>query len=100
MPPGPRLAPKIQRVRRIAQPTVSARTRGRIAPGGSRSFPARQPVYSGAMTPEQIARSLSDRFGGRILASFPADKHPRVHVDASDWLEISEYLHGEHSMNI
>ena len=50
------------------------------------------------MTPEQIARALSDRFGARIQASFPADKHPRVHVDADDWLDVAAFLFAEPSL--
>ncbi|HEV2292686.1 MAG TPA: NADH-quinone oxidoreductase subunit C [Tepidisphaeraceae bacterium] len=43
------------------------------------------------MTAQRIARALQDRFGEKIIASFPDDKHPRVHVEASDWREIAEY---------
>jgi NADH-quinone oxidoreductase subunit C len=50
------------------------------------------------MTAEQIARTLADRFGGRILASLPHDRHPRVHVDTDDWPEIAEFLHAEQSL--
>jgi len=52
------------------------------------------------MTAEQIAGTLSDRFGGKIRASLPNDKHPRVHVDAADWLPIAEFLHGEPSLKL
>jgi NADH-quinone oxidoreductase subunit C len=44
------------------------------------------------MTPAQIAAALKDRFGDRILAAFPEDKHPRVHVSAGDWRPIAEHL--------
>ena len=50
------------------------------------------------MTSQQIARFVSDRFGTRILASLPNDKHPRVHVDAEHWLELATFLHGEPSL--
>jgi len=50
------------------------------------------------MTSQQIARFVSDRFGPRILASMPNDKHPRVHVDAGHWLELATFLHGEPSL--
>ena len=52
------------------------------------------------MTPDQIARTLADRFGGRITASLPADKHPRVHVDADDWLSIAEFVFAEPSLKL
>jgi NADH-quinone oxidoreductase subunit C len=52
------------------------------------------------MTSAEIARALSDRFGGRVLASLPDDKHPRVHIDAADWLEVAEFLHGEPSIKL
>ena len=51
-----------------------------------------------AKTPAQIAQTISDRFGSRITASRPEDKHPRVHVDASDWAALAEFLHGEPSL--
>jgi NADH-quinone oxidoreductase subunit C len=44
------------------------------------------------MTPAQIAAALHDRFGDRILAAFPDDKHPRVHVASADWRPIAEHL--------
>jgi NADH-quinone oxidoreductase subunit C len=44
------------------------------------------------MTPAQIAAALQDRFGDRIVAAFPDVKHPRVHVAATDWRAIAEYL--------
>ncbi|HEY8668613.1 MAG TPA: NADH-quinone oxidoreductase subunit C [Tepidisphaeraceae bacterium] len=44
------------------------------------------------MNNQQIASKLSERFGARILASFPDDKHPRIHVNAGDWRDIAEFL--------
>ena len=44
------------------------------------------------MTSDQIAQSLSQKFGGKIIAAFPHDKHPRVHVDAPDLLAVAESL--------
>ena len=44
------------------------------------------------MTPQQIITSVEAKFPGKILASFPADKHPRIHVNAGDWRAIAEYL--------
>jgi NADH-quinone oxidoreductase subunit C len=51
------------------------------------------------MTPTQIAQALSARFGPKIVASFPADKHPRVHVNAEDWAEVAAHLRGEPSLS-
>jgi NADH-quinone oxidoreductase subunit C len=42
--------------------------------------------------PAQIASLLKQKFGGKILASFPEDKHPRIHVDAGDWRAVAEFL--------
>ncbi len=50
------------------------------------------------MTSHQITRALQDRFGGKITASFPDDKHPRVHVNATEWREMAEFLLREPSM--
>ncbi|MGH7214695.1 MAG: NADH-quinone oxidoreductase subunit C [Tepidisphaeraceae bacterium] len=47
------------------------------------------------MTPQQIAQAIASKFGSRITASHPDDKHPRVHVDAQDWRELAEFLHGD-----
>ena len=34
------------------------------------------------MTTADIAYAITSRFGDKILASLPNDKHPRVHVNA------------------
>ncbi|MDB5353787.1 MAG: ndhJ [Phycisphaerales bacterium] len=47
------------------------------------------------MTPTEIIEILRGRFGEAILAAFPENKHPRVHVDAGEWLEIARFLHTE-----
>jgi NADH-quinone oxidoreductase subunit C len=47
------------------------------------------------MTSQQIAAALQEKFPGRILAAFPADKHPRVHIDAADWRAVAEFLHAD-----
>jgi NADH-quinone oxidoreductase subunit C len=52
------------------------------------------------MTPRQIVALLSERFGDKILASFPEDKHPRVHVDAKHWREVAEFLLHEPSLQL
>jgi NADH-quinone oxidoreductase subunit C len=52
------------------------------------------------MTPQQIAAALQEKFTGRILAAFPADKHPRVHIDAPDWRAVAEFLHGDSQLQM
>jgi NADH-quinone oxidoreductase subunit C len=52
------------------------------------------------MTPEQIAQILADKFGAKITASFPGDKHPRVHVNADDWREIAQFLYSDPSIKL
>jgi NADH-quinone oxidoreductase subunit C len=47
------------------------------------------------MTPQEIVNLLQQRFGSRITAALPADRHPRVHVNADDAREVLEFLHGE-----
>ncbi len=47
------------------------------------------------MTTAQIAAAISARFGDKIIASLPDDKHPRVHVNAEHWRELAEFLIGE-----
>ena len=44
------------------------------------------------MTPQQIANAITQKFGGRILDALPDDRHPRVHVNATDWLPLAEFL--------
>jgi NADH-quinone oxidoreductase subunit C len=50
------------------------------------------------LTTGQIATAISNRFRGRVLASLPDDKHPRVHVNAADWAELAQFLYGEPSL--
>ncbi len=47
------------------------------------------------MTSSEIAKNISDKFGTRILQSFPDGKHPRVHVDASDWRALAQFLYAD-----
>jgi NADH-quinone oxidoreductase subunit C len=47
------------------------------------------------MTSSEIAKLMTDKFGARILQSFPDDKHPRVHVDAKDWREFARFIHDD-----
>ena len=35
------------------------------------------------MSPSQIVQKIQSRFGEKIKAVFPEDKHPRVHLDAT-----------------
>jgi NADH-quinone oxidoreductase subunit C len=51
------------------------------------------------MTPQQIVDVLQEKFGGVILAAFPQDKHPRVHVAARDLRQVAEFLRGDARMN-
>lgn len=44
------------------------------------------------MTPNEIADILMKKFSSRILESHADDKHPRVHVNASDWRAIAQFL--------
>ncbi len=44
------------------------------------------------MTSADIAARLQERFGAQILAAYPHDKHPRVHVESVAWREIAEFL--------
>lgn len=55
--------------------------------------PPRRREYTGStMTTQQIAQALTDRFGGKIVASFPDDKHPRVHLNAQAWRDVADFL--------
>jgi NADH-quinone oxidoreductase subunit C len=47
------------------------------------------------LTPMQIAALLVDRFGPALTGTFVAEgeKHPRVHLAASAWREVAEFLH-------
>jgi NADH-quinone oxidoreductase subunit C len=49
-------------------------------------------LYSARMTPSEITKLITGSFGAKILASFPEDKHPRVHVDAENWRALAEFL--------
>ena len=44
------------------------------------------------MTPEQIVQRIRDRFGDKIREAFPQDKHPRIHIDATNWRAVAEFL--------
>jgi len=44
------------------------------------------------MTSTEITSLLQDKFAAKILEAFPDDKHPRIHVNGSDWREIAEFI--------
>lgn len=44
------------------------------------------------MTPQQIIQRLTEQFPGKIQATLPEDKHPRVQVMAEHWRPIAEIL--------
>jgi NADH-quinone oxidoreductase subunit C len=44
------------------------------------------------MTGPEIASRLQQKFGSRILAALPDDKHPRIQVEASNLRPIAEFL--------
>jgi NADH-quinone oxidoreductase subunit C len=49
------------------------------------------------MTPAQIVAILNEKFPSKITAAHAEDKHPRVHVNTSDWREVAEFMrHDEH----
>jgi hypothetical protein len=52
------------------------------------------------LTPQQIAGKLQARFGTKITASFPDDKHPRVHLDAKDWRQIAEFVRSDPELKL
>lgn len=52
------------------------------------------------MTPQQIIEKLQQKFPGQILAAFPEDKHPRVHVDATNWRAMAEFLHEDPELRL
>ena len=44
------------------------------------------------MTPQQIATLLQNQFAEKIIKALPDDKHPRIHVNSSNWREIAQFL--------
>src|SRR5262249_51800546 len=57
-------------------------------------------LYCRGMSPAEICKVIADHFGEKITASFPTDKHPRVHVDAANWRELAEFLLREPSLKL
>jgi NADH-quinone oxidoreductase subunit C len=35
---------------------------------------------------------LKEKFGGELLAAFPDEKHPRIHIDAANLRPVMEFL--------
>lgn len=52
------------------------------------------------MTSEQIIQRLQTRFGPAILAAFPRDKHPRVHINAGEWRNVADYLRHDPALQL
>jgi NADH-quinone oxidoreductase subunit C len=52
------------------------------------------------MTTQQIVQLLKDTFGDKVLAAYPDDKHPRIHVVASNWRLIAEFLINNESLQL
>ena len=52
------------------------------------------------MTPHDIARLLQDRFGDRITAALPDDRHPRVHLDSPSWREVAEFVRTDPALKL
>jgi NADH-quinone oxidoreductase subunit C len=52
------------------------------------------------MTSQQIIDALAAKFPGKLLASFPQDKHPRVHINAADWPAVARFLHSEPAIRL
>ena len=52
------------------------------------------------MTSQQIVQALKDKFGGQIVAAFPEDKHPRVHINAENWRAIAEFLYRDPAIKL
>lgn len=55
-------------------------------------------MNSPSMTSRQIIDLLHTKFAGKILADFPEDKHPRIHIDVKEWRPIAELLRHEPSL--
>ncbi len=44
------------------------------------------------MTAPEIIKLISARFPTQLLAIFPGDKHPRVHIATENWRPLAEFL--------
>lgn len=68
-------------------------------------IPARIGVAGGQthwiiMTSTEIANHLQKTFPAGILAAFPVDKHPRVHIEAGRWREMAQFLRNDPSLKM
>src|SRR5258705_5705603 len=52
------------------------------------------------MTSQQITEHLTAKFGAQIRQAFAADRHPRIHVNASDWRAIAEHLRHDPALQL
>jgi NADH-quinone oxidoreductase subunit C len=52
------------------------------------------------MNSTQIATLLQQQFGDKIIASYPDDKHPRVHIDAANLREVAEFVLREPTLKL
>ncbi len=52
------------------------------------------------MNSQEIASLLQERFGDKILAAFPADKYPRVHIAAADWRAVAEFVRNDSRLHM
>lgn len=50
------------------------------------------------MTSREIVSTVQEKFGAKITAALPDDKHPRFHCNAADWREIALFLRTEQSL--
>lgn len=47
------------------------------------------------MTSQEIVQVLQTQFGSAIIAAFPADKHPRIHINATDLRSLATFLRND-----
>lgn len=47
------------------------------------------------MTSQEIVQLLQAQFPSAIVAAFPADKHPRIHINAKDLRPVAEFLRND-----
>ncbi len=52
------------------------------------------------MTPSAIIELLRQRFAKAIVAAFPEDRHPRVHINAADWRDVAVWLRNEPAVEL
>ena len=52
------------------------------------------------MTTHEIVSALQLRFGDKITAALPDDKHPRIHLDAQHWREVAEFVRNDPALKL